>query len=213
MKNLKNKWVTKNVQERLYHLSVPVVGLTGGIATGKSTVAELFGQRGCPVIDADRLVKNIYQTSEALNFIQRHFPNAISEGKIDFKKLRSLVFGDSLKQQLVEQFIYSKLPAEFLSAFEKFVSPTLVIYDVPLLFEKRLHPFVDASICVYSPRTLQLERLTKRDGIATDLAESMLSKQMDIEEKRRLANLVIENTQDLATLTKNFNQMFEELMD
>ena len=134
MKKLKNKWITKEQTERLYEIPVPILGLTGGIATGKSTVAQLFRQNGFAVIDADQLVKNVYSTPEALQFVTENFSKAISAGKIDFKILRQLVFSSSEGQQIVETFIYSNLPGEFVRTFNSLPPVEFVIYDVPLLF-------------------------------------------------------------------------------
>ncbi len=212
MKKLKNKWITKNSATRLYELPAPIIGLTGGIATGKSTVAELFRNSGFAVIDADKLVKNIYQTNEAQQFVTFHFPEAIREGKIDFKHLRASVFGDVKNQELVENFIYSKLPAEFLRSFSEFNNPECVVYDVPLLFEKKLNFKVDVSVCVYSSKATQLERLIKRDHISADLAEKIISKQMDIEAKKNSSDLIIENIGDQANLQKKFAELLNILV-
>lgn len=213
MKKLKNKWITKDHTSRLYHLPVPIVALTGGIATGKSTVAELFRVKGYPVIDADRLVKEIYKTPEAKSFIQTHFPEASNDGEIDFKQLRIAVFGNPHKQDKVEKFIYSKLPDEFLKVFKSLNNPEFVIYDVPLLFEKKLDQKIDVSVCVYSPKSFQLDRLIKRDKITAELAESILLKQLDIESKKQSSDLIIENVADQDALKKNFENVLKELID
>ena len=212
MKKLKNKWITKEQTERLYEIPVPILGLTGGIATGKSTVAQLFRQNGFAVIDADQLVKNVYSTPEALQFVTENFSKAISAGKIDFKILRQLVFSSSEGQQIVETFIYSKLPGEFVRTFNSLPPVEFVIYDVPLLFEKKLDQKIDSSICVYCPRVMQLDRLMKRDHIEKDLAESILNKQMDIEEKRNLSDLIIENVAGVEELERKFQQLLVELI-
>lgn len=213
MKKLKNKWITKNSPDRLYHLPVPIVALTGGIATGKSTVAELFRAKGYPVIDADRLVKEIYKTPEAKTFVKTNFAEAFRNGEIDFKQLRIAVFGDPQKQDKVEKFIYSKLPEEFLKVFKGLNNPEFVIYDVPLLFEKKLDQKIDVTLCVYSPKALQLDRLIKRDNITAELAETILSKQLDIEIKKQSSDLIIENVADQDALKTSFENVLKELID
>lgn len=213
MKKLKSKWITKSSVDRLYQIPVPIIGLTGGIATGKSTVAELLRQQGFPIIDADRLVKNVYATDEAVQFIQTHFASAVIDKKIDFKKLRAEVFSDPKKQEQIEQFIYSKLPEEFVKAYHAFNDPAFVIYDVPLLFEKKLDQKIDVSVCVYSPRTFQLDRLMKRDSIDTELANKILGKQMDIEDKKKLSDLFIENVKGQLELDLNVQNILLELFD
>src|SRR4051812_34511938 len=120
MRNLKNNLVKLTPDKRLYQIPCPIIGLTGGIGTGKSTVAELFRAENIPVIDADRLVKNIYQETETKEYIQRHFPAAVVNSEIDFKKLREIVFVNPDAKKLVEEFIYARMPLEFKKAFETF---------------------------------------------------------------------------------------------
>src|SRR5687767_3716933 len=92
--------------QRLHGLDRPVLALTGGIGTGKSTVAEYLAQAGFPVISADGLVKKIYAKAESVQFIQNSFPHCIVEGKIHFPTLRKHVFSDPTHKAVVENFIY-----------------------------------------------------------------------------------------------------------
>ena len=204
MKKLVNKWITKNPTTRLYNIPVPIVGLTGGIATGKTTVAQMFRDENIPVIDADRLVKNIYQKKESFDFVEKHFPEAIVDEEIHFKTLRELAFKTPKNQSKLETFIYAQMPTAFTEAYNEFKGHEFIVYDVPLLFEKGLHSKIDVSICVYSPRAIQLERLIKRDHITTELAETILSKQLDIEEKKKKADLILENLGNHTDLNHNF---------
>ncbi|MBY0416333.1 MAG: dephospho-CoA kinase, partial [Bdellovibrionales bacterium] len=191
MKKLKlnNQWITKDPTTRLYQIPVPIVGLTGGIATGKTTIAEMFRAEGIPVIDADKLVKGIYQKKESFNFISLHFLEAIIDNTIHFKTLRELAFKTPENQTKLENFIYAQMPEAFLEAYKASAKFDFIIYDVPLLFEKGLFLKTDVSVCTYSPRKIQLERLVKRDNISTDLARVILDKQMDIEEKKKRSDL------------------------
>lgn len=211
MKNLKAKRTTKNPENRLYNIPVPIIGLTGGIGTGKSTVAEILRGKNIPVIDADRLVKNIYQKSETLEFISKHFPHVIDDGIIVFTKLRETVFLDSLAKKLIEDFIYAYMPGEFKKAFMAFNNPHFVIYDVPLLFEKKLNNFVDLSVCVYAPREVQIERIILRDKSSKELAAKILDNQMDIEEKKKRSDLVIVNTGKLEDLKISVGQFLKDI--
>lgn len=211
MKNLANKWITKDPTTRLYNIPVPIVGLTGGIATGKTTIAQMFRDENIPVIDADRLVKNIYQKKGSFDFVQKHFPEAIIDETIHFKTLRELAFKTPQNQGKLETFIYAQMPDAFKEAYNEFGPHKYIVYDVPLLFEKGLHSKTDVSVCVYSPRSIQLERLMKRDHISTDLAEMILSKQMDIEEKKKKATLFIENIGTYTDLNHNFIKILNEL--
>lgn len=209
---LRPEFITKTKENRLYQLPVPIIGLTGGIATGKSTVAQLFRELGVNVLDADSLVKKIYSKPEAVDFVKNIFPEAFQNNAIMFKTLRELVFSSSSNQEKVETFIYSHLPHTFLEAFSLLPPQEFLIYDVPLLFEKKLNEKVDCSLCVYSSRETQLNRLTARDQIDINLAKSILSKQLDIEEKKKLSNLVIDNSGDLTSLKLAFKKLQELLI-
>ncbi|AUN99426.1 dephospho-CoA kinase [Bacteriovorax stolpii] len=213
MKKLKSKWITKDQSSRLYNIPVPIVALTGGIATGKSTVAQMFRDENIPVIDADRLVKGIYSQKESFDFVFKNFKDAIIDEAIHFKTLRELAFKTPENQLLLETYIYSRMPDAFSSAYGAFEPHGFVVYDVPLLFEKKLNEKTDLAVCTYAPRSIQLERLVKRDNISTELAENILSKQMDIEEKKKRSDLFIENMADFLTLEKNFRQLLTTLCE
>lgn len=211
MKNLKAKFITHTPDSRLYQIPVPIIGLTGGIATGKSTVSEILKKNNIPVIDADRLVKNIYQKSATLEFIAKHFPHVIVDGQIVFKKLRETVFIDHMAKKLVEDYIYALLPAEFKMAFSAFDKPKFIVYDVPLLFEKGLDKYIDLSVCVYAPRSMQLDRLILRDKSSAELASQIINSQMDIEVKKQKADWVLENIENTEKLKATVEKMLVAL--
>lgn len=211
MKKLNSQWVTKTTNTRLYNIPVPIIGLTGGIATGKSTVAQFFKDAGIPVIDADKLVKGIYAKKESHEFVSQHFLEAIVDNAIHFKTLRELAFKNSENQAMLESFIYAQMPDAFVKTYEAFEGCEFIVYDVPLLFEKGLFTKTDVSVCVYSPRGIQLERLVKRDGISIDLAKVILDKQMDIEEKKKKSDLFIVNDGELSVLKNNFDKLLNIL--
>lgn len=199
--------ITKNSGSRLYQLPVPIVGLTGGIATGKSTVAKLFKSLQFPVIDADALVKSVYQKQEVFDFIQIHYPNAIVNKSIDFKILRAIAFANDAEIKKIETEIYRHLPGEFLRAYHSFSSANFIIYDVPLLFEKGLDKLVDQKIVVYSPREMQIERLMKRDHISLEAAEKILTHQLPIDQKKQMADFLIDNSKSEKDLEENFQNI------
>jgi dephospho-CoA kinase len=208
---LNAKWITKNQNTRLYQIPVPIVGLTGGIATGKSTVADLFRKKNIPVIDADKLVKNIYQKTATVEFVKNNYPDVMENGAIIFPKLRELAFSTPEVKKKLEEYIYALLPSEFTNAFTLLPSAPFIVYDVPLMFERGLEAFIDCTICVYSPSALQIERLMKRDGINEDLAKNILNQQMNIEDKKSRANLVITNIGSLGHLEADFESSFSKL--
>jgi dephospho-CoA kinase len=212
-KKLKNNLVKLSADKRLYQIPVPIIGLTGGIGTGKSTVAASLRKHGFAVIDADQNVKLVYQKPETLIFIKKHFLAAVHNEQIDFKKLREIVFINQDAKQLIEDYIYQHLPGVFLEAYKMFNNPEVIIYDVPLLFEKQLHLLVDVSVCVYAPREVQIQRLMARDHSTRDLAEKILSNQLDIEEKKKLSDFIIENTGDIHLLEHKVEEFLKNVTE
>ncbi len=210
---LRAEWRKLTPGMRLHTLDVPIVGLTGGIATGKSTVAELLIEKGLPVINADLLVKEIYSKEETRNFIKRNYPEVILNNDIDFKKLREKVFTDSVVKDDVEAHIYGRLKNAFTEAYEKLGSPDFVVYDVPLLFEKKLDPVVDVKVLVYAPEDIQRKRLMARDGDEEDMARTIMASQLNIEDKKVRADFIIDNSSTKAELARKVEQFLRQVFE
>lgn len=188
------KIATLPIENRLYHLPIPIIGLTGGIGSGKSTVAKLLIENGHTVIGADDLVKEIYQKPTSIEFVSKNFPTAFESGKINFKTLRQLAFGDDQHRKKLEGMIYPQLEEALKTSISKLSPmPEYIFYDVPLLFERGLDTKVDLKVVIYVSRDIQLERLTKRDGINRELAQKIIDQQWPIERKKNLAHYVIDN--------------------
>lgn len=196
------------IENRLYHLPIPVIGLTGGISSGKSSVAKILQENNFVVISADELVKTIYQKPTSLEFVSKNFPSAFESGAINFKTLRALAFGHEPHRKSLEDMIYPQLEEALKTAIAKHSPlPPFIFYDAPLLFERGLDTKVDLKVVVYISRELQLERLMKRDGIASDLAEKIVEQQWPIERKKNLAHYVIDNSgtpEQLVTEVRKF---------
>lgn len=198
---------------RLYECPLPMIAITGGIATGKSTVSDLLRQQGQVVICADGLVKEIYQQEETVDFVSRLSYVAVKEGKIDFAFLRQLFFNDRSIQLQLENYIYSHLPLAFNQKMKEQWPEHYLFYDVPLLFEKSLDERVDLSICVYCPRDIQKERLLKRDGNTDELVEKILSSQMNIEDKKKRSSLVVDNSGTLKQLEEQVPKLIRSIRE
>lgn len=210
---LKKEFIRLVPDRRLYKLNIPVIGLTGGIASGKSTVSQMLKDKGLAVVDADRLVKEIYALPETLDFIQKEFPDVIQNGTIQFHLLRQKVFSDSKVKATVENFIYQRLPQAFQTAFKKFNQPQILIYDVPLLFERDMKGYFDLTVLVYAPQNLQRERLIKRDKQTPEMADTILNQQMNIEEKKLKADFVINNSTSEAELAKEVENFLRQIIE
>ncbi len=212
-KKLKNNWVTKTAVNRLYQIQNPILGLTGGIATGKSTVSKILKENGYFIIDADKLVKDIYQKTETIQFVASNFPACVNNGIIDFKLLRQEVFSKAESKQQIEQFIYQRMPDAFKAQAKLANSDEVIIYDVPLLFEKGLNLLVDQSICVYCSNQLQIERVMARDHSSRELAKKIIDQQMPIEDKKLKSDWIIDNSTTLLELEANLQSVLSELIE
>ncbi len=186
------------------------VGLTGGIASGKTTAANMFRELGVPVIDADRLAHAALSKNKdkIITYFGRDILN--DKGEIDRRKLGEKVFAN-LKQlnwleSLVHPYVQSKVQ-EKRRLFEV-AGEDLAIYDVPLLFENNLQDQFDEVILIYVPEDVSKERMMKRNGLSPEQAESRIKAQMSIEKKKELANTVFSNEgdhDDLRKLVKDYH--------
>lgn len=190
-----NKEFTKlNHENRLYNINIPIIGLTGSIATGKTTVANIIKSLKHKVVDADALIKEIYAQSDTLEFIKEQSADFIDGERVNFPRLRESFFQDKQLKEKVTNYLYLKLPDIMRSKISN--DDQYIFYDVPLLFENQLENYLDITIAVYCTESQQLERLLKRDRISSDLALKMISSQISIEEKKSKADFTIENTKD-----------------
>lgn len=194
-------------ENRLYGLDIALIGLTGSIATGKSSATQYLKSIGHPVIDADKLVKDIYSKDESIKFIQSIQPSLISGRTINFIKLRELFFNDQDVKFKVESYIYSKLEAQFREEISSTNITNYIIYDIPLLFEKNLESNFDLTICVHSSPEIQIQRLMLRDKINKELAQNIISSQINIDTKKFKSDLVIDNNENIKTLHEKIDSL------
>ena len=182
-----------------------VVGLTGGIATGKTTFAEALRARGVPVVDADALARAaVAPGSPALAAIARELGAGVllPDGTLDRKRVASIVFADAGARRRLEAITHPAVRRLVVEETMRLAAEgrALAFYDVPLLFEVGLDRKLDSVVVVYAPRAVQKERLVRRDALAPEEAEARLAAQLDIEEKARRADFVIENVGPPAAL-------------
>jgi len=188
------------------------VALTGGIATGKSTLSALMKLYGFRVIDADSIAKQMLDNykDEAIKAFGEDILD--SDGSINRAKLGKLIFFDKEAKAKLESILHPPIRKEIerQSAIQdSFKKPYLV--DIPLFFETKAYP-IDKVIVVYAPKEIQLKRLIKRDNLSEDEALKRIESQMDIEQKRALATWVIDNSGSLATLSKNCEILKDDIL-
>lgn len=186
-------------EDRLYQVPYPILGLTGGIASGKSTVANDMREKGILVVSADELVKEIYQKKESIEFIKSLDEKFVVEGMIQFQLLRKWAFEDSHHLQTLENYLYPQMKNQFLASLTP-QNKSWVVYDVPLLFEKGLDSQIDQTLVISVSSDVQISRLMERDKISKDDALKIIQSQMSIEEKCRRADFIIENNSNKSDL-------------
>jgi dephospho-CoA kinase len=173
--------------------------LTGGIATGKSTVAKIFKEYGFEIIDADKIAHEMLDL-EHEKIADLFGTEYIKDKQVIRKKLGTLIFGNNNEklrlEALLHPLIFSEIEKQSL-LLDIRKEPYLV--DIPLFFETNRYP-IKESIVVYVPKTLQLERLMKRDGATKKAALERINSQMNIEEKKQKATYLIDNRGDLNAL-------------
>ena len=175
------------------------IALTGGIATGKSTVTSLFMLHGFLTIDADKIAHKLLNIN-SLEIAKLFGEEYVENGMVLRKKLGNLIFNNKEEKDKLEKFIHPLIKESIINEakiFESQQKPYLI--DIPLFFERQ-HYNIEKSIVVYTSKETQVKRLMKRDSSTKEEALSRINNQMDIEEKKTLSTYVIDNTKDLKNL-------------
>lgn len=192
-----------------------IVGLTGGIASGKSTVARLFARRGAELIDADRISRELVDKgSPALAEIARHFGPEVmrADGGLDRGRLRGIVFHDATQRKWLESLLHPRVRAEIDRRLRTSTAP-YVILDVPLLLESDHYDFVDRLLVVDLPEGLQLQRAVRRDDRPLEEIERIIAAQTPRAERLRRADDIIDNSgakEDLLREVQGLDEFYRE---
>src|SRR5262245_29711627 len=194
-----------------------VVGLTGGIGTGKSTVSAMLRELGATVIDADEATRAVQaRGSDGLRQLVAEFGAGIltPEGDLDRARLAEIAFRDPEARQrlngIVHPLVRRWMAERQQEAAER--GGPVVVMDIPLLFEARGAGAFETVLLVYAPEEVQLDRLVRLRGMGEDQARARIAAQMPIEEKRALASHVIENTGDLETLRREVERAWAAIL-
>jgi len=194
-----------------------LVGLTGGIATGKSTVSLDFQSLGCPCVDADLIARQVVEPgAPAYKSIKEHFGHGVfaKNGQLNREKLGHIIFNDSKKRKILNSIMHPAIKKRMLWEVVHYFSEghQFIILDVPLLFEtKQMLPFVSYTIVVKCDEEKQLKRLKERNNLSEEDALSRMRSQMPLNEKCNLATYVIDNNGDISETKQQVIEIHKKL--
>jgi dephospho-CoA kinase len=194
-----------------------IVGLTGGIASGKSTVAAIWRRQGARIVDADLIARQVVAPGEpAWRSIRDSFGEAVlkADGTINRPLLGRWVFDNPGLRRELETIIHPEVRARIQTHVDRIgqTQPrAVVVQDIPLLFESRMTGGLAEIIVVYAPVTLQLQRLIQRDGIGIPDARARIAAQLPIEEKCRRATIIINNSGDRSETMDQAMKVYSDL--
>ncbi len=191
-----------------------LIGVTGGIATGKSTVDRMLEARGAAVIDADQLAREVVRRGEpALDEVAARFGPVViqADGSLDRQRLGTIVFADPQARRDLDQITHpriNELMRDRIAAALAGPAP-LVAVDIPLLFENARESIFEGVLLVYAPREVQVRRLRERDGLDEAAAVQRLAAQLPIDEKRDRATWIIDNTRGVDATARAVDDWWE----
>ena len=189
-----------------------VVVLTGGIASGKTAVSDLFEQRGVPVIDTDRIAHEIVEPDQpALNQIAETFGQEFlgADGRLDRKKMRNAIFSNPQQKTCLEGILHPAIVSEVTRRISQIKAPWCILV-VPLLAETNLFPWIDRVLVVDVEESVQIDRVMARDKISQEQAQSILSTQISRRQRLTLADDILDNSGSLEQLEVKVDKLYRK---
>ena len=191
------------------------VGLTGGIGAGKSTVADLFSQKGAVVIRSDELARQVIEPQtpgfqQVIDRFGKEFVN--SEGYIDRAKLAQIVFQDDAALKDLENIVHPLVRSKTNQIIDQHTSETIIVNEIPLLLEKKMESLFDFLVIVISSEKNRLERLSQR-GLTAEQATARMSKQVSDDERKAAADFLIVNDGNLDQLEADVEKIWQTLQE
>ncbi|TME49402.1 MAG: dephospho-CoA kinase [Chloroflexi bacterium] len=195
-----------------------LIGLTGGIATGKSEVAAMLAEHGATVVDADELAREVVRPGEpALADIASRFGAGVltPDGTLDRERLGEIVFADASARRDLEGITHARIAALMQQRIADAAAreAPVVVLDIPLLLERDLENTVDGVLLVHAPAGVQLARVASRDHLTDDAARQRLAAQLPIDEKRTRATWIIDNSSDLDSTRRQVDAWWREVIE
>ena len=195
-----------------------IIGLTGGIASGKSTVARMMQKAGIPIVDADVVAREVVKVGEpAYKHIVEHFGESVllEDGAINRQALGNIIFHQEEKRKKLNEIVHPAVRGKMKEDAAKYIQEghPIVVMDIPLLFESKLTHLVEKTIVVYVDEPTQLQRLMERNSLSEEDALARIHSQMPLKEKLKLADEVIDNNGTILETEAQLNTILEKMAD
>ena len=191
------------------------IGLTGGIATGKSSVSNILKQKGAIIIDADKIVHKLMEPEQKLwyDIINAFGKNILLENnQINRKKLGEIIFNDQNKREKLNQITHPRVIAEIENKMDKLADGNnIIVAEVPLLFEVGMEDLFTEVWVVVADKEIQISRLKQRDGLNVESAQKRIAAQMPLAKKKELADRIINNNGTKKELKKQIRHLWQEI--
>jgi dephospho-CoA kinase len=194
-----------------------IIGLTGGVASGKTAVSQILREEGAYIIDADQIARELVQpNTPAWNELKRVFGNEIlkKDGAIHRKRLAAKIYADPEQRDLLDRILHPRIKAEMGRRMKEIGQKdpdAIVVIDAALLIELGDHREMDKVIVVTSTETQQIQRLRDRNGMTPEEARRILSSQMPLEEKMKVADFIVRNEGSFEETKRRVTEVFQEL--
>lgn len=191
-----------------------ILGLTGGIGTGKSTVANMLKEKGIPVVDTDLISREVIEYPEIIEKIKLEISNEVFDfnNKLDRKKMSEIVFENQEKLKKLNEIMHPEILKKMWDEVEELKKNyKIIVVDVPLLFEINMEKEVDKILLIYASKEIQLKRIMERDGRTREEAVKIISSQMPLYKKREKSDYIIQNNDSLEKLEKNLDKIVQKL--
>lgn len=196
-----------------------VVGVTGGIGSGQSTVCEVFKELGCKIINVDEKAKQVIKKNKTVQSeIKKEFGSKVfyRDGNLNRKLLASIVFDDENKTQILNKIVHPRMVADIVEEMEsaRFSGRyPLIIVDAALIYEISIEKLFDAVIVVFSNQNQRIKRVMQRDNVKKEEILARMDRQIPLAEKQKWADYVIDNRGEIADLEKQIEKVFDELVN